>query len=262
MHHYDVGPPITQEYDMGNGIVICGFYNGTMIAFPELDEAWFTEEKELSFKDEPPPLPPTEQVIITAVDISNFQPTGQALVGLLQEQGAEHCIVRLPQRVEPRALYTRASSQIDTVMGMDNCTLGAYGWLYRDVPIEQQVEDWLALLDDAQVKIPYLWLDIEPYETNDNLPNLEQIKQAARLLEQHGVQPGIYTGPWVWALLRNPKDDYLMTLPLWTAEYNGLATLVDVTLYGGWVDCKGHQYWTKPVDLNVFDKSYTVLQPA
>lgn len=48
MHNYDPGAALTAEYTVGK-LIMCGFYGGTMVVFPELDEAWFTEEKELSF---------------------------------------------------------------------------------------------------------------------------------------------------------------------------------------------------------------------
>jgi hypothetical protein len=49
MHNYDPGPPLTAEYTNPDGLVECGFYGGIMKVYPELDEAWFVEEKELSF---------------------------------------------------------------------------------------------------------------------------------------------------------------------------------------------------------------------
>lgn len=44
----DVGEPLTAEYDLG-GVVMCGFYAGVMIAFPELDEAWFDQDAQSPF---------------------------------------------------------------------------------------------------------------------------------------------------------------------------------------------------------------------
>jgi hypothetical protein len=39
----DVGEPLTAEYDL-NGVVVQGYYAGVMMAFPELDEAWFKDD--------------------------------------------------------------------------------------------------------------------------------------------------------------------------------------------------------------------------
>jgi GH25 family lysozyme M1 (1,4-beta-N-acetylmuramidase) len=140
-------------------------------------------------------------------------------------------------------------------------TLGGYYWLYRDVSIRQQIDDVIEFMQDLQVSVPVLWPDIEPYKTNDNLPSITQIKEAIHIEFEYQQQPGIYTGPWVWSLLRNVVDPELYALPLWTAEYNKKATLYDVTLYGGWGTNKvaGHQYTSEGVDQSIFDKRYTVV---
>lgn len=137
-------------------------------------------------------------------------------------------------------------------------TLGVYGWLYKDVNIQQQCQDWVSLIQDMGVSIPVLWIDIEPYQSNDNLPSIEQIEEAVNIIHGFGLNPGIYTGPWVWSLLRNRVSSMLNACPLWTAEYNHLDTLTDVNLYGGWTSAVGHQYDDKPLDMDVFDYAYTV----
>lgn len=40
----DIGEPLTDEYPLANGAVAQGYYAGIMLAFPELDEAWFVED--------------------------------------------------------------------------------------------------------------------------------------------------------------------------------------------------------------------------
>lgn len=185
---------------------------------------------------------------------------GSALKDLVRQYGATHVIVRLPQRVESDSLWARCRGQIATIQDMPNITLGGYGWLYKNVPAEQQANDWVDFLAEQQVTVPVLWIDVEPYQTNDNLPSVEQIKTAAQTLESRAARPGIYTGPWVWNLLDNPTDPYLMGLPLWTAEYNQIATLEGVTLYGGWTVCVGHQYSTSGgIDQDVFDQRVTLV---
>lgn len=167
--------------------------------------------------------------------------------------------MRIPQRVEPQALHSRARQQIVSVL-TEGCTLGMYYWLYKDVPIRQQIDDATEFLRVMNVNVPIYWPDIEPYLTNDNLPTISQIKEAVSIHSEYGQPCGIYTGPWVWSLLRNVADPVLYNRPLWTAEYNHKATLHDVTLYGGWQACVGHQYSAdNNIDLNVFDKKYTTL---
>lgn len=48
-HNYDPGPPLTALHDFGGGNYDQGFYQGIMRVYPDLDEAWFVEEKEGSF---------------------------------------------------------------------------------------------------------------------------------------------------------------------------------------------------------------------
>lgn len=156
----------------------------------------------------------------------------------------------------------RARDQIDTVMSLGmNVTLGGYGWLYKDVDPAQQANDWADFIEAQGVSVPYLWMDEEPYQTNDNLASIEQMKQCAQQLRDSAYNPGVYTGPWVWSLLRNVVDEEINIMPLFTAEYNDKATLHEVTLYGGWGadSVVGHQYTSQGIDQSVFDKRYTIL---
>lgn len=189
------------------------------------------------------------------MDVSNYQPAN--LHDLIVAHNIDHVIVRIPQRVEGQALHTRARAQIQSVWN-EGKTLGMYYWLYKDVNIRQQIDDVTAFLADMQAAVPLYWPDIEPYLTNDNLPTIEQIKEAGSIHDEYSQPNGIYTGPWVWSLLRNVSDPAINSKPLWTAEYNNKPTLIDTTMYGGWTSCVGHQYTSDPVDLNVFDKRYTL----
>jgi hypothetical protein len=195
--------------------------------------------------------------LVNVMDVSNYQPAD--LHDLIQEYNIDHVIIRTPQRVERQSLHIRAQEQILSVLA-EGKTVGMYYWLYKDVDIRQQVDDVTEFWRVAQVTPPLYWPDIEPYQTNDNLPSIEQIKKAARIHNEYEQLVGIYTGPWVWSLLRNVVDPDLLVLPLWTAEYNHIPTLEDVNLYGGWTHCVGHQYSAdNNIDLSVFDKRYTIL---
>jgi hypothetical protein len=193
---------------------------------------------------------------VSALDISNHQ--SNSYKALIDQLNPDHVIVRIPQHAEPQSLWDIAYEQTAHVLSVGK-SLGGYGWLYRDEPIDDQVADWYEFLATAGVTVPVLWIDIEPYQTNSNLPSTEQIKQCIELVRRGGISPGIYTGPWVWSLLRNPIDPVINACPLWTAEYNGLATLSDVTLYGGWTVAVGHQWTSSPLDQSVFDSVYTLL---
>lgn len=207
----------------------------------------------------PEPEPPPVGELVKAIDISNYQPAGQQLIDIIGQYQAEHVIVRIPQRVEGQSLHVRARAQIKTVLDV-GATLGGYGWLYKDVPQDQQAHDWVDFLISEGVRVPWLWIDEEPYQSNDNLASIEQIKVCANTLRDRGEHPGVYTGPWVWALLDGVVDPEINAMPLWTAEYTEIPTLEGVTLYGGWTACVGHQYSASGgIDQNVFDKRYTVL---
>lgn len=75
------------------------------------------------------------------------------------------------------------------------------------------------------------------------------------------LQPVVYTAKWYWdGHLSNP--DWAYVWPLWSAQYDGEATLDDVVLYGGWSKAVGKQYSDKAADLpftadqNIFSRSW------
>jgi hypothetical protein len=247
----ELGAPLTADI---KGAVFRGYYDGVMIALPGVAEAYFVKDVEsgLVIPDEPPSQPQPQR-LVNSIDISNHQEDVD-LWSLLDRLQTEYCIVRVPQRVEPADLARIAHEQIEIVLAK-GVKLGAYFWLYRDVEIEQQVEDVVRFLAGYKqyIQANLLWPDIEPYQTNDNLPDLNQIKECVSFCFDADYFPGIYTGPWVWKLLGNPHDPVLSSLPLWSAEYNEVPTLDSAQLYGGWTACAGHQFTSNPVDQSVFD---------
>jgi Glycosyl hydrolases family 25. len=254
----EVGPPLTAEHSFGQGMVAQGYYDGVMLAFPELAEAWFVKdfESQLVVPSSVVELPPEtvgggETRLVNSIDISNHQ-RDLDLAAILNDWDIEYCIVRIPTSVEPASLAAIARDQISIVLDND-VRLGAYFWLYRDIDIERQVSEVSEFLQGYQLQANLLWPDIEPYQNNTNMPSLPQIKLCTRLIVDYERDPGIYTGPWCWALLGNPVDEELNALPLWSAEYNQQANLDHVTLYGGWTHVAGHQYTSNPLDRNVFD---------
>lgn len=42
----DIGEPLTREYTSGGGVVSQGYYAGQMVAYPDVDEAWFVQDIE------------------------------------------------------------------------------------------------------------------------------------------------------------------------------------------------------------------------
>ena len=193
---------------------------------------------------------------VTGIDVSNHQP--RDLSTLIQQHQPEHVVVKLYQEVEIAGGRAHARAQIESAQA-HGCTIGGYVWLYRDVPIEQQIHDALSLAEEAGVTLPILWIDYEPYVSNNNLPRISQLLEAVGVAERAGVRAGVYTGPWVWNLIGNPVTE-LASRPLWTADYRPLPDLNGVRLYGGWEFASGHQWTSQPVDRNVFLPEVTTVE--
>lgn len=251
----DVGPPLTEDTKAGS-LVTRGYYDGVMIAMPGVTEAYFAQDFESGLEFPPPDEPPLPMRLVNSLDVSNHQ-ANIDLGATLAAHQIEYCIVRIPQSVEPAELAVIAHQQIDTVL-THGVHLGAYFWLYRDEPVQQQVSDVIRFLNSHggdSLCANLLWPDVEPYIDNSNLPTLQQIKASTGFVFDAGYYPGMYTGPWVWDLLGNPIDEDLAKLPLWTAEYNGIAALEPIRHYGGWASCAGHQYVGNPLDHSVFNST-------
>lgn len=158
----------------------------------------------------------------------------------MQATGARHVVVKLYQRVEGQANIAHSKAQIASALSL-GCTVGGYGWLYASIGVEQQVSDFLSLLQPT-----ILWLDIEKY-TDGSLPNAHHIEAALAYSQVLGQEAGIYSGKYVWDSLGNPS---FPGVKLWSANYNNQHDLV-VPSYGEMV-LVGHQYTSTPVDRSVF----------
>lgn len=171
------------------------------------------------------------------------------------QYGAEAIIVRIPQLlIEPASLGIRAHSQVDTLRGA-GYPVGAYWWLYRDVPVQQQVKDAMDFMNFIDLNPKFTYPDFETYQ--NTIPTLVQIKEACQRQEDSGRPAGVYTSEYMWSLIGSPVDPYLSSLPLWTANYNWQQDL-NVPMYGGWTACVGHQYLGGVQDQNVFDRNYVI----
>ena len=94
---------------------------------------------------------------------------------------------------------------------------------------------------------------------------LDNIHEAREALQSEAKPSIIYTGEWFWAgVLGNPTA--FSNLPLWTAQYDGMATLESARPYGGWAPAParivGKQYSGTgqlhgvTCDLSVFDDAW------
>jgi lysozyme len=137
----------------------------------------------------------------------------------------------------------------------NGCTVGGYIWCYPDFDSKQSVWDALALAARANLDLPVLWLDVETYG-NDPGPSVGWLQAAVEECQAKGVQAGIYTGRWYWRYYAADSTE-LSDLPLWVAQYDGVADLDSVKLFGGWKQAAGKQYQGEGLDLDVFREEFT-----
>lgn len=202
---------------------------------------------------EPPafaPAAPTTLAVdlVHAIDVASYQPTD--LSDLVHRLGAQHVVVKLYQTVERIGNRTVAAdhsrAQIASALA-NGCSVGGYIWGYAERDPVQSVRDGMQLSRSCGVELPILWLDIEPYPSDNSVPGAAWIRAALAECAAQGGRGGIYSGRYVWDRLGHPQ---FPGVPLWTADYNNRADL-DVPGYGE-MRVVGHQYTSTPVDRNVF----------
>jgi GH25 family lysozyme M1 (1,4-beta-N-acetylmuramidase) len=161
-------------------------------------------------------------------------------------------VVRLYQPSE-RPPQAHSLAQIESARA-NGCTVGGYLWLYTSDDPRRQVREAVALAERARLRLPVLWLDVEPY-LDGSLPSVAQIREAVDECRRLRVSPGIYTGAWVWGRLGDTTE--FASLPLWVAQYDGRSSLEEVRLFGGWSAAAGKQYADQPLDRDVFGEEVT-----
>lgn len=120
---------------------------------------------------------------------------------------------------------------------------------------------WGALDGLDQIFLPshkprMVWLDEEDVETEAGwLPSQRVTAMSGSIASviQRGYRCGIYSSPWWWTP-RTANSWAFDDLPLWAAEYDGIADALVFTTFGGWDVCAIKQYaGTQPdgTDLNV-----------
>lgn len=191
--------------------------------------------------------------LVKAMDVSSHQ--DRDIRSLITDHQIQHVI---PKLYLPEEVISRDHSITQAKYAFEmGCTVGGYFWGYKDLDPHKSVNDALEVAELAGYTPPVLWCDVEPFQTNSNVPGVDWLYAAQDTAEEAGVRFGIYTGPWVWQLLGNPTDFW--DVPLWTAQYylDRLPRLGQIQLYGGWESAAGHQYTSDPVDLSVFLPEYT-----
>lgn len=193
-------------------------------------------------------LAPVSTGLVHAIDVASYQPAD--LSDLIRRMGAQHVVVKLYQTVESIGGRTTGAehsrAQIASARA-NGCTVGGYCWGYASRDPAESVWDAVGLARSCGVELPALWLDIEPYPSDNSLPNAAWIAAALAECDALGVRGGIYSGRYVWDRLGHPQ---FPGVPLWTAHYNNRADL-EVPSYGA-MQLVGHQYTSDPCDRNVF----------
>lgn len=113
-------------------------------------------------------------------------------------------------------------------------------------------------LIDSVGGVRRVWLDCEDTKNALGPAMILGLIDAARLaVEARGYEVGIYTGGWWW-VPRTGNSVRFAHLPLWVAQYDRIADVDQVALFGGWPRAFRKQYaddgtagGLSPIDLNV-----------
>lgn len=243
--HPEVGEPAGPlEYDdKGNGMQETT--NGILF--------WEKSTNTVSFMDATGPGEPEEPAptYIKTMDVSSHQPTD--LTALIQENQVEQVIVRLYLPWEqPSQDISRAQIASAKAAG---CRVGGYCWLYPESDPHDTVYQAGVLARDCGLNLEHLWIDIEPYEGGP-IPSVDRIRTALNTCAAYGIQGGIYTSEWCWA-----HGNQFTDIPLWAAQYDGIADPNVFTPFGGWSACAAKQYQGDPIDLSAWRPEYAEALP-
>jgi hypothetical protein len=137
-----------------------------------------------------------------------------------------------------------ARSQIAALRAVDIRVIGVYAFLYFGLDSAGQTQ---AAIDVArEFGIARVWLDVESVAPNEK-PGLtpgercEELHQCVALVEDAGLECGIYTGRWYW-VPRMANSTEFSRLPLWHSEYPADRHAIATVDYGGWTNVAIHQY--------------------
>ncbi|TAK36701.1 MAG: hypothetical protein EPO21_01735 [Chloroflexota bacterium] len=203
---------------------------------------------------------------VHGIDVSNYQP--RDLSRIIEEHHPAHVVVRLflPQERPPEA---HSMAQINSARD-NGCSVGAYVWAYGSLDPRQTVRDAVGLARRCELEPPVLWIDCETYvvrgKVDDPGPDANWLRAAAEECHVLGVLPAIYTGGWWWHQYMDNTTEFA-DLPLWTAHYDEIADLDQVTLFGGWERARGKQ-WSqrlpngRELDRDVFLQEVCVARPT
>lgn len=183
--------------------------------------------------------------LIYAVDFSNWN--GEQVRDIIAEHQPTHVVVRLG--TESRRHEQIAMVQLRQAQEM-GCTVSAYVWAYWGLDAAAHVKDALKIA--CYEPLTMVWLDAEDPPIGNVV---EWLVQAAAEVAREGFRPGIYTRK-SWWVPNTGNSTALSALPLWTANYDGRATLDTwpEERYGGWEHLSGKQWSNKLPDGTGLDR--------
>lgn len=189
--------------------------------------------------------------MLKGLDISNYN--GVPSPGQLQswrDQGIQHVVVRAS--LERQELSDIAHQQLQ-VLGDAGFRLAVYVWAYFSEDAVTTANEALSLY--SEYSPDHYWLDCE--ETDPRWAGTSPSQRVAWIhdfvgaVQAQGGKPGIYTGQWWWVPYMDNSAEF-SDLPLWDADYDGVADDNDWSHYGGWSERAGKQYSGNPIDLDVW----------
>lgn len=196
--------------------------------------------------------------LVPAIDVASYQP--RDLGDIIREHRPAHVVVRmyLPgERPSPQHSIDQVSSA-----RAEGCTVGAYLWAYQSFGPRESVRHALELARLCGMDPPpVLWIDCETFLDREPGPDADWLRTAVEECRVQGALPGIYTAGWWWrGYMANTRE--FADLPLWTAEYDGIANLGKVQLYGGWTRACGKQWAGTGLDRDVFLEEVCALESS
>jgi hypothetical protein len=193
--------------------------------------------------------------VILGIDISNYNgvPSPEQLQSW-KGQGVQHVVVRAS--LERQQLEDTAHQQLQVCRDA-GFQVAAYVWAYFSEDPKDTAQAALDLYD--QFSPDTYWLDCEETDPQwaGSSPGQRQqwLGACVSAFEDAGKRVGVYTGSWWWVPYMD-NSPLFADLPLWDADYDGVADDNDWSHYGGWSERAGKQYSGNPIDLDVWHEEY------
>lgn len=248
-----LGPPLTDEYEVGGGRTERAYYYGILRQIPGagvylLPEGTTANRFLASDSGPSPPLDPT--AILEGIDVASYQP--RDLTALINgcSPRPDHVVVHLYLGQPYESVDQDHTREQLSSAQANGCSCGGYYFGYPANNPRESVRRALSVADSAGgFWPPVLWLDVE---TSDwGMVGESWIAAAMEETEKQGAVPGIYTAAGMWSQLGNPTT--FAHVHLWNAWWNEQHNLV-MQPYGGWQSpSAGHQWGVVDnLDRNVF----------